>query len=84
VRRNATGYIGGDFMLGRMNLELVLPGPKAWTGGARWYRCEVTRYTNLHNEGELTDDGGSVKDGLRGARPLALTCATDTDNGKGT
>lgn len=82
-RRNALDYIGGDFMLGRMNLDLALPGPKAWTGGARWFRCEVTRYTNLDNAGEVTEEAGSVRGGLQGARPLALTCATDTANGGG-
>ena len=82
-RKNTTDYVGGDFMLGRMNLGLVLPGPKAWTGGARWFRCEVTRYTNLNFDKELTDNAGSVRDGLRGTRPLALTCATDTADGKG-
>lgn len=77
------GHLGGDFMLGRMNLDLVVPGPKSWTGGARWFRCEVDRYTNLNNDKEFTDDSGSVRDGLGGARPLALTCATDTADGTG-
>lgn len=66
-----------------MNLVLVLPSSNAWTGGARWFRCDITRYVNLHDNTELTDETNSVKDGLRGARPLALTCATDTDDGNG-
>jgi hypothetical protein len=82
-RKNVTEYLGGDFMLGRMNLGLVLPSSNAWTGGARWFRCDISRYNNLHDYTEVADGTGSARDGLRGARPLALTCATETDDGKG-
>lgn len=78
--RNATAYLGDDFDLGLLDLSVVLPSVPAWTGGARWYRCDIARYRdmNYHTPG----GEGSVKDGLRGDRPLALTCAIVADDGK--
>lgn len=79
-RKNATAYLGDDFDLGALDLSVVLPSAPAWKGGARWYRCDIVRYKDM----ELRSAGGagSVKDGLRGDRPLALTCVTVTDDGK--
>ncbi len=69
--------------MGMLRLELVLPTPAAWTGGARWYRCDILRFTNaLANQVDTSI--GSVRDGLRGARPLALTCYTQTDQSDAT
>jgi hypothetical protein len=80
-RRNASDYLGGDFLLGRLGMKFVQPDSAAWTGGARWFRCDIIRYKDL-NDGQLSDAAGSVRDGLRGARPLAVTCAIETDDGK--
>jgi hypothetical protein len=82
-RKGAVDYLGDDYHTGMLRMDLVLPTPAAWTGGARWYRCDVVRFTNaLANQVEY--GSGSVKDGLRGARLLALTCYTHTVNSDGT
>jgi Septum formation len=77
-RKNATAYLGDDFAMGPLDLTVVLPVVAAWKGGARWYRCDVVRYSNVWH-GSVGGQG-SVKDGLRGDRPLALTCYTVTDD----
>jgi putative regulator of septum formation len=77
----ANAYLGGQWQDGRVDLGLTLPDDKAWAGGARWYRCDVVKYTDS-NYSEV-DTVGSVKDGLKDARPLAVTCLTLTDDGKG-
>jgi hypothetical protein len=79
-RKNATTYLGDDFDLGMLDLTMVLPTAPAWTGGARWYRCDIVRYQDI--EFKTVGGQGSVKDGLRGDRPLAVTCVTVTDDGK--
>ncbi|GIH18143.1 septum formation family protein [Rugosimonospora africana] len=79
--KGAANYLGGDYHLGLFELGLVLPSSNAWTGGARWYRCDIVRYSDA-NETDVARTG-SVKDGLRGKRPLAFTCSTVTDDGKG-
>jgi Septum formation len=80
-RQATKDYLGDDFLMGRLDLALVLPSAPAWVGGARWFRCDVVQYTDLYNS-DIYVDGRSVKDGLRGARPLALTCIVATDDGK--
>jgi hypothetical protein len=77
-RKNATAYLGDDFAMGPLDLIVVLPVVAAWKAGARWYRCDVTRYYNVSHR--TVGGQGSVKDGLRGDRPLALTCFTVTDD----
>lgn len=79
-RKNATAYLGDDFELGMLELSMVLPTAPAWTGGARWYRCDIIRYRDM--QFDTVGGEGSVKDGLRGNRPLALTCVNVTDDGK--
>jgi hypothetical protein len=80
-RKGANDYLGGDYHLGLFDLDLILPSSNAWHGGARWFRCDIVRYTDA-NETDVARTG-SVKDGLRGSRPLALTCSTVTDDGHG-
>lgn len=81
-RKGATDYLGDDFKMGMLDLDLVLPTGNAWTGGARWFRCDIDRYTDL-DYSQLDDNAStSAKDGLRGARPLGVTCLIVTDDGK--
>jgi hypothetical protein len=76
-RKGAVDYLGDDYLMGLLRLDLVLPAQASWDGGARWFRCDIVRL------GEPGSDGTSiiptsVKDGLRGARPLGLSCYTMT------
>ncbi len=80
-RKNATAYLGDDFAMGNLDLDVVLPSAPAWNGGARWYRCDIVHYASLMSS-TTEGDTGSVKDGLTGARPLAITCLLVTDDGK--
>jgi hypothetical protein len=80
-QQSATDYLGGDWQSAKVEVGLILPDDKAWTGGARWYRCDVIQFKDSEYNTVATD--GSVKDGLRGSRPLAVTCLIVTDNGKG-
>jgi len=76
----ANDYLGDDWQSAKVDLGLVLPDDKAWTGGARWYRCDAIHFQDSDYNTVATS--GSVKDGLRGSRPLAVTCLTVTDDGK--
>ncbi|MFI5905924.1 septum formation family protein [Dactylosporangium sp. NPDC051541] len=68
----AREYVGGDWHEGRLGLAIVVPSTDEWLKGAREYRCALF---------EFAADGftskartGTLKDGLRGPRPLALSC----------
>ncbi|WP_431729250.1 septum formation family protein [Verrucosispora sp. TAA-831] len=39
--RAVRGVLGGDWRTARIGLTVVLPSPRAWTGGARWFRCDA-------------------------------------------
>ncbi|HKT02585.1 MAG TPA: septum formation family protein [Rugosimonospora sp.] len=68
----ADDYLGGDWHTAYVWLGLVLPSPAAWSGGARWYRCDLLKTSDV--EHSTTNSTGSVKDGLRSAKPIAITC----------
>ncbi|WP_238017113.1 septum formation family protein [Dactylosporangium sp. AC04546] len=68
----ATAYVGADWHTGRLFPWFSLPKEAAWKGGARQYVCGLA---------EAEDDlfapkarTGSLKDGLKDPKPLALTC----------
>jgi hypothetical protein len=75
----ANDYLGGDWQSGKVDIGLVLPDDKAWTGGARWYRCDAIQFKDSNFDTVATQ--GSVKGGLAGAKPLAVTCLIVTDDG---
>ena len=77
----AHDYLGGDWSDAKVTLGLVVPDDAAWTGGARWYRCDVEQYKD--SALQILSYYTSAKGGLTGDRPLAITCITVTDDGKG-
>src|SRR5262249_22492699 len=79
-QKAGTDYLGGAWQGAKVDLGLVLPDDKAWTGGAPGYRCDLIQYQDSNYETGATS--GSAQDGLRGPRPLAVTCLTVTDDGK--
>lgn len=79
-QKAGTDYLGGPWQSAKVDLGLVLPDDKAWTGGARWYRCDLIQYQD--SDYETVQTTGSAKDGLQGTRPLAVTCLIFTDDGK--
>ncbi len=79
-QKAAGDYLGGDWHMANVVLGLVLPDDKAWTGGARWFRCDVVQFADSNFDSVRTN--GSAKGGLQGGRPLAVTCLTVTDDGK--
>jgi hypothetical protein len=74
----ANAYLGGDWHTAYVWLGMVLPSPAAWSGGARWYRCDLLKTNDV--EHSTVSSTGSVKDGLRGAKPLAITCINTVES----
>ncbi|WFE39701.1 septum formation family protein [Micromonospora sp. WMMD998] len=71
--RQVTRAIGADWRSGRLQLSVVFPSALAWSGGARWYRCDVTEVSDL-DEGNVTARTGSLRGALKPGSPLALAC----------
>ncbi|GIJ79318.1 Septum formation [Micromonospora phaseoli] len=45
--RRARAALGGDWRGARIGISVVLPSPQAWTGGARWFRCDAHELQGL-------------------------------------
>ncbi|MER7282776.1 septum formation family protein [Dactylosporangium sp. NPDC000244] len=68
----AREYVGGDWHEGRLGLAVIVPSTEEWNAGAREYRCALFEFSA--DEFTSRQRTGSLKDGLRGTRPLALAC----------
>jgi hypothetical protein len=75
-QQGASAYLGGDWHTELVTLRLTRPSDNAWTGGARWYRCDLIHWATLFT-GTIADRG-SLKGDLTGARTAALGCLTTT------
>jgi hypothetical protein len=73
-------FLGGDWQTSNAWLGIVEPSKQAWTGGARWFRCDLTQFDSTFTDVEAK---ASAKDGLRGSRPLARTCEVVGDDSSG-
>jgi hypothetical protein len=74
-----TEYLGDDFRTGRVWLQVGLPSGNAWTGGARWFHCDVWEYANDDEWDVEVSRDGSLRDSLRGDRPLGFGCFAVTE-----
>lgn len=74
----AREYVGNEWRGGRLRLGVALPSPVAWTGGARWYRCDLAEVANVEFDGNLVDRTASVRDALKAPSPLGLGCYSIT------
>jgi hypothetical protein len=73
--QKTTEYVGGPWRTARLWIGVTHPSEAAWTGGARWYRCEVLEISSIEDDGGLVMRIGSLKDELRNAASdLLLTC----------
>ena len=84
-----TEYVGGEWRTARLWIGVTHPSPSAWTGGARWYRCELVEIDSIEDDGALVERVSSLPRALgdHGVRCyLWLDGATLTTSlkGKGT
>jgi hypothetical protein len=70
-----TEYVGGPWRTARLWIGVTHPAAAAWTGGARWFRCDVLEISSIEDDGGLVQRVGSLKDAVSAtASPLLLTC----------
>jgi hypothetical protein len=70
-----SAYVGAPWRTGRLWIGVAHPSPAAWTGGARWFRCEVLEISSIEDDGGLVMRLGSLKDALKqSSSELRLTC----------
>ena len=70
-----TDYVGGPWRTARLWVGVTRPSAAAWTGGARWFRCDVLEISSIEDEGGLVQRVGSLRDAIElPSSPLLLTC----------
>lgn len=74
----ATAFVGAPWRTGRLGLWVVWPSSAAWSGGARWFRCDLVQ-TEL--DGTAVNRKGSLARGLAGRAPLRLGCFNPSVHG---
>ena len=70
-----TQYVGGQWRTARLWIGVTRPSAAAWTGGARWFRCEILEISSIEDDGGLIQRLGSLRDSLTDpASDLMLAC----------
>ncbi|AGZ46531.1 septum formation family protein [Actinoplanes friuliensis] len=70
-----TVYVGAPWRTSRLWIGVTQPTRAAWTGGARWYRCEALVSSSVEDDGGLVQRVGSLQNALKAPKsPLLLTC----------
>jgi hypothetical protein len=72
--RKASEYVGGEWRSARLRLQVSLPSPRAWTGGSRWFRCDVSEVNNVEDGGAAASRTSGLRGALRSRSPLHLGC----------
>ncbi len=75
----AAGHLGGPWRTARIAVQVVWPSRAGWSGGARWFRCDLTT-ADLDGRSR-TSRTGSLAGELAGASPLKLGCFNPTVDG---
>ncbi|WP_433827571.1 septum formation family protein [Actinoplanes sp. CA-015351] len=71
----ATEYVGGPWREARLWIGVTNPSPAAWTGGSRWFRCELVELDSIEDDGALVQRKGSLRGALASdTSGLELTC----------
>lgn len=75
--KQANTFLGADWRTGWLIMQPVLPSKAGWSGGARWYRCDLTESSPV--DGSLVSRTSSMKGGLASATSaLRMSCADPT------
>lgn len=75
----ASQFVGDDWHNGLLDLMVMPPTTTQWRGGARYLRCDLAEIKS--DMDIVTERKTSLKDALRGDRPLARGCGKMVLNG---
>jgi hypothetical protein len=70
--RAADTFLDGSWRTARVAVRVVWPTRAGWSGGARWFRCDLST-ADLDGQGG-TSRTGSLAGALAGPSPLRLAC----------
>lgn len=74
----AAAFLGGPWREARLGIRVAWPARTAWSGGARWYRCDLVQ-ADLDGNND-TSRTGSLAGELTRDSPLRLGCFSPAVN----
>ncbi|MFY1617327.1 septum formation family protein [Micromonospora sp. WMMD736] len=79
--KRAKQFVGGDWRDARLSVQVAPPSPAAWSGGARWYRCDIFELDEVNGPNGESDAaiqrGGSLRNALATRSPLHYGCMNE-------
>jgi hypothetical protein len=78
-QKPVNSYLGGDWHRGLVTVDVTTPTDNGWTGGARWYRCDVSAVFDLDYL-DSTDSSVSLKGVLTHSSAYNASCVRWTDH----
>lgn len=77
----AKAFLGGDWHTGQLLMTVAVPDADAWSGGQRWFRCDVSELTSSGSQGVPITSTQDLKGVLSGPNAQVLTCVNWDDHG---
>ena len=71
-------FLGADWHSGLLQLTVTLPDEEGWTGGARWFRCDVSVLD--YPDGDTTSYSITLKGSLKTNTAASLQCVVWKDH----
>lgn len=72
--QKVSAYVGGPWRTARLWIGVTHPSSAAWTGGSRWFRCDVVELDSIEDNGALVERQGSLRGALAVGSELELGC----------
>ncbi|MCZ7419430.1 septum formation family protein [Verrucosispora sp. WMMA2121] len=81
--KRANGHVGDNWRAGRLRLAVAVPSGPGWAAGSRWYRCDLMEVDTVEAGAKVVPRTGSLRDALRTASALRLSCQQTRTGGSG-
>ncbi|MEU5938670.1 septum formation family protein [Micromonospora sp. NPDC047548] len=82
----AQKFVGGDWRNARLSVQVAPTSPAGWTGGSRWYRCDIFELDEVDGANGDSDRAiqraGTLRDTVRSRSPLTYGCMNEDEWGR--
>ncbi|MGI5523444.1 septum formation family protein [Micromonospora sp. CA-259024] len=79
----AKEFVGGDWRNGRLSVQVAPTSPAGWTGGSRWYRCDIFELDEVDGANGDSDRAihraGTLRNAVGSRSPLLYGCMNEDE-----
>lgn len=84
--KQAKQFVGGDWRDARLSVQVAPASPAGWTGGSRWYRCDIFELDAVDgangDSDRAIDRAGTLRGTVHSRSPLTHGCLNEDDWGR--